>query len=1472
MLTGSRIITCHVTMEHTPPLPSGFNINGYLIQSLKQTDSLCHVYYASDADHVQYLLREFCPQGLAVRDPESGKLRYPENTDIEREVLPLKNDFEAQFRTGSLGEIPALGTLYLAYAIPGGHAAAQPAPGTAAPAASRLQRDQRTLAAPGTAGAAPVHAGSLPQPRKKKNSAGIWILTLLLLGGACGTYYFTRNPAEKPVSAQEPDVPHSNREKKEAAKPEKKAAPPAVSGEASPEQENAAGLSPSGPAEQPEKTPPATSSGERNEDAPGALEEKSAAAPAQPDKNSFAPTDDAANGKQPEPQQPANRKESQEGQTAARPAPVVRLRGKAARQTTNMGDVNAYLKKFAKPMPLNQWRKQYAELYTSWFGNSEEVAKGWITTFGPLGFRARGLDASWPDTNFRGFFPKTMLDPNGEPVANLYTVTQVIEGSPAEKYVKEGDLILGIDGHLFKTSQSLDVLYGPYQHQNRRGLDMHAGLLVDKAEGAGKITLNLIPAESVEKIQGIQPLWKEAFREERAKKPVSLSIPVKGGQQVRLRVDDGGNGIGSDGFEWSDLRLEGPGGTVPLTKAQQYTVGYGEARYDAKSKVWQAHAVSSLVFDIPKGDWNLKGTGTPRWSASVGVTVQVGGSAALPDAVKKYVKNVTFKIPQLGSYALGFPKNCAKSKAIVHMMSEWLAAQQREDGSWERPGGYCGNHYDTGWAGLALMATGNPKYDPVIKKAAQYIAFSGSQCWWAVPQASAGIFLCEYWLRYRDNSVLPAIRNGVQRMKNEVLYGDFVTGHGIHPGYRGTGVSIGGSHMCLFLALASKTPARTEDGVLDKMMDHAQSICPTGMGPYGRMTETFTFEPDRECGGTYSGRHGPYYIASLICGGPELYTKNSRIMYGEGPIGGCDQGHSSETLSIMWALPAYWRTNPEAYYKNMEAFRWKLTLLRPFDGGMMQNPNRLELMTADSVIGTYIRTSIWITALCAERQNLAITGKPEFQAKTFRKVPPIIDTESRFLNTYVRNWSMVNAALGTKAPASLKSAIRELKNIPVEQGCRFKLINVVNNRALPIAKAIMEIPGVDQLTRATCAEMILGMDVRIFFEPKRNDGNPQPGEYSLNVDIQQPLGGRALGLHRDKEQEGKANSAYKYDFAGTVQFSDTTTFSPMETISWTPNSKFGGQWNVYSYKKELSGPTQPGVQKMNAKIKWRVNDLEVEYDRPIAVGGFEVGCAEKALSVTNCNHLWVPGILIRDHGNWGCSFHLPDGTYISAASQGNQIEVYDKTDKKKEKTWVSPNDSCLTQGSRCLFHVSTDWHGLECRVHELKLLGSSTEEVEDYKLKASTGGRVDTAKLTDRDATTIEELDASPTEDEPLVLELTLKSPAALRAVDIKIEKGHNRLIIEAYKGGKWIPIHWGSLGASTAGVSDAQKAMYANEPEVLRMLQLPGNGFIKCMRTFDPVTTNRLRVKLFQKGGKVRLAELHVYKANAAKNMALRS
>ncbi len=1452
-------------MGTTNPLPIGFAINGYRICLVAQTTEICHVYQVEDVYQTPFLIREFCPQGVAVRDPESGKLRYPGTMDIEKDVIPLKNDFEAQFRSGSLSEISMLGTIYLVCSMP---ASPKPVGDVCRAGAPRSVRQ---------------HA------RDKKSSPLVWVIVLILLGGAYGIYQYgqQKNEAESPPTsqrtsgelAQEPPVERQNSEElvpavnqgesvrknissvvaKEDVRNDGVAAIPAVDGAPKPSEtaEPDTREKDSG-AEQVVNNVPASAN-----DSPSKTVDASVRADVSP-----APGDVGAEELAEEDQPDSGMAEPPVGghpQNGASNQPRVR-------QTTSSSAVAAYLRKYAKPFPLQKWKEQYGELYTSWFGDADEVAQGWITTFGPLGFRARGLDVTWSNPNFRAMFPKQLQDANGEPVANLYMVTQVIQGSPADQFIHEGDLILGIDGQYFKTSRSLDTLYGPYQHQDNRGLDMHAGLLVDKAEGAGRITLNVIPADSIVKIQPVPSLWKEVYREAKVDRPVHFSVPVKGGQQVRLAVDDGGNGIGSDGFEWSNLVLEGKGGSLPLTKVKpvQYNVGYGEAKYESEKKVWLAHAASSIVFDIPAGDWKLKGTGTKGGSASVGITVSVGGNATLPENIKKYVKNISFSIPQLGSYASGFPKNCAKSKAVVNMMSEWLVAQQREDGSWERPGGYCGNHYDTAWAGLALMSTGNPKYDAVVRKAAHYVAFSGSQCWWAVPQATAGVFLCEYWLRYRDNAVLPAIRNGVQRMKSEVLYGDFVTGHGIHPGYAGTGVSIGGSHMCLFLALASKTPVRSEDGVLDRMMNRAQELCPSGFGPYGRTTETFSFDPNREAGGTYSGRHGPYYLASLICGGPEIFTKNSRIMYGEGPIGGSDQGHSSETLSVMWAMPAYWRSNQEAYYKNMEAFRWKLTLLRPFDGGMMQNPNRLELMTADSVIGVYIRTAIWINALCAERQNLAITGKPEFQAKNFRKVPPVNDTESRFLQTYIRNWSIVNTVLGAKAPASLKSALRDMKKIPVEEGCRFKLIDLVNAQALSIAKSIMAIPNLDQLTKAACAEWILGMDIRIFFDPSVKDDKALQGQYALKVDIQKPLGGLALGLHKDKELERKARDAYKYTFSGSVQFQGGAAekFRELESIVWKPDTQFGGQWDVYGHAKELNGPESPNVLNMTAKIQWSVNDLHVEYDRPISVGGFEVGCGEKAHPVTNCNYLWVPGILIRDHGNWGCSFNLPDGTYISAASQGNQIEVHDKAaadQGKEEKIWVSPNDACLTEGSRCIFRVSQDWLGLECRVRELKLIGSSTEEVTDYKLKANKENQIDTTKLLDRDATTSEELDA-PGGEEPLVLDLQLKAPTTLRAVDIKLDKGRDRLVIEANKGGKWIPIYWGALDGSTSGISDAQRAMYANEPEVLRMLQLPGGGSIKCMRSFEPVTTNKLRIKLFQSGGKVSLAELHLYKASVAK------
>ena len=83
----------------------------------------------------------------------------------------------------------------------------------------------------------------------------------------------------------------------------------------------------------------------------------------------------------------------------------------------------------------------------------------------------------------------------------------------------------------------------------------------------------------------------------------------------------------------------------------------------------------------------------------------------------------------------------------------------------------------------------------------------------------------------------------------------------------------------------------------------------------------------------------------VFVGGP---VQSDRGFVLHEPIG---NWQSSLTVTDNVALTAFW--------------------LRPFDGGMMQNPNRLELMTADPVIGTYIRTSVWITAVMPSSPSAA---------------------------------------------------------------------------------------------------------------------------------------------------------------------------------------------------------------------------------------------------------------------------------------------------------------------------------------------------------------------------------------------------------------------------------------------------------------------------------------------------------------------
>lgn len=1105
--------------------------------------------------------------------------------------------------------------------------------------------------------------------------------------------------------------------------------------------------------------------------------------------------------------------------------------------------VSNWKKKYAKFQEVGEWSKNYKGPWTSWFGgDNKELADTWFLYFGPLGIRVYAHDSTWGNMPaFKARYPELLTNTEGDLIINAFEVLHVAPGSPADGHLKEGDLILEMNGKTFQASSSLRFPDGPYQFQEERSLEMHAGMLLDEAEATGKVNLKIVrPSDITTPPTKPASQWKTVAEadlksKESKQKGFEVNIPVKQGELFRLVVTDGGNGNGNDGFDWEGLVLQNSTGkSVPLYELLplNYRTGWGGRKVDKEKNTWWAHAPSEILVQVPEGNWTLKGKGIHSPGSSTTAQVDICPAQALPAGLEAKAKRVSLTIPAIGSYAKdGFGSKSRKVQNVVEMTGAWLAAQQNEDGSWSRHGGYTKSHYDTGVAGLGLMATGNPAYDKNIRKAAEFIAFSGTKDWWGVPLSTATIFLCEYWLRYKDDRVLPAISNSANRLINEMLYGDYVSGHGIHPGYRGTGVSVGGSHMALALALAAKTPVKFERSVIDKMLVRAQEIAPSGFVPYGRTAENLNLEPSLENGATYSGRNAPYLIASYLHGGPQGFTKNCSALYSYGKLGGADQGHSTETLTLLWTFPASVSINPQTYYRQINSFIWKLTMIRTFDGGFCWNANRTEYQGAESLLNLYIRTGAWLLALCADKQNLAITGNPIYKAKTFKNVPLVSDPDARVLGAYKRNWAIAIAALGKKAPDTLKQTYKKLTAIPAKPGCRDTLFSLLQTSSLPLAKQILEIPNTDPVLLAYCAEIILGVDTRISFDIKREDDKDVPGNYNLQVTVQQPFSGRSLGLRGEQEKEAKKPLL---PFTAEISFEDPgKAFKDLEKFQVDASKDNFNNWNAIEKKVELAADKSTDEQiPLTALISYKIGDLSLSYKRPIIVNKEEPGNGEKGRKIVNDRLLLVPGILARDHGNWGISFYLPDKTFISAASQGNIVTVHEGKGQET-KSWLSPNDRSLTADSKARFLCSTGWDGLELRIGDIYLLQQGAPMAKIRQISAN-GKELDIKDLQDSASDTSAEIESDSTGK--LELLVTLNSPTPVRAVDIRAADGPGdmKAVISCENIRKWHDVYWTTFLRNGHSIFD-----------------------------FQPTRTSKLKITLTRKSQfKMKLSELIVYQA----------
>ncbi|MHC1767078.1 MAG: DUF6288 domain-containing protein [Verrucomicrobiia bacterium] len=327
------------------------------------------------------------------------------------------------------------------------------------------------------------------------------------------------------------------------------------------------------------------------------------------------------------------------------------------------------------------------------------------------------------------------------------------------------------------------------------------------------------------------------------------------------------------------------------------------------------------------------------------------------------VQEVVVKLPVLGSYGTTAPYDCPKSKRILEQgckaLAEKVAKSSRQDDPIVRS-----------LNALALLASGNPAYLPLVKKEAQWAAgFSedSMQTWY---YGYVMILLSEYVLATGDESVMPGLRRlALEAAKGQSAVGSW--GHGFaRPDGRLGGYGMmnsPGVPLTIGLVLAR------EAGVKDPELPHAIELSARllrfyigkGAIPYGDHHPWIENHED-------NGKCGMTAVLFNLLGeanGAEFFSRMSLASHGPER----DTGHTGNFFNILWAMPGVAQSGPRATGAWMNEFgAWYFDLARRWDGTFLhQGPPEPD----NDSYGGWDCTGVYLLAYAMPLKKLNLTGK-----------------------------------------------------------------------------------------------------------------------------------------------------------------------------------------------------------------------------------------------------------------------------------------------------------------------------------------------------------------------------------------------------------------------------------------------------------------------------------------------------------------
>lgn len=373
------------------------------------------------------------------------------------------------------------------------------------------------------------------------------------------------------------------------------------------------------------------------------------------------------------------------------------------------------------------------------------------------------------------------------------------------------------------------------------------------------------------------------------------------------------------------------------------------------------------------------------------------GRARLELMLERGGKPVTTRLSidgKHGSYGTAFPADCAKSERVLATLLEYLVANQRPDGSWGSP------PHDL-FAPLALLASGERRYDAAIEKCARFHARTttakdhGSLINWRY--MAAGIVLAEYHLATGAAWVLPELLE----IHDFLLHSQYVDlaqvspkvkethprsvpkspleahgGWGHNPGFEGYGpIAMITGQGALTLALLQ----RCGIGVDRQRHDAAYAFLERATGRNG-----YVWYEDEVAGHddwADMGRTGAAGIANWLSPYPdEVYRERAlrhATVIGAHPESFPDT-HGSPTMGMVFAALAA-HCDPDSFRRLMDQNRWWFTLSECADGTFYYQPNRDNAGYGDD--SRLSASAVVALIFSIPKRSLVITGRPSATGK-----------------------------------------------------------------------------------------------------------------------------------------------------------------------------------------------------------------------------------------------------------------------------------------------------------------------------------------------------------------------------------------------------------------------------------------------------------------------------------------------------------